>query len=353
MDFKSYNTLYINGQKAAIQPESGESRLYVLSDDAQVAHALYAQLTEHVNFKKAVPVEEFNQLLNEVLDNPQHRVKRCNLALVMLTGGGAFVAQMGKARVLQVREDEIPYDSMGQILDIYSAKARVSNLTDVKPDDYFLLTSAEDFDAKQTRKILTKAGKNDDDKANELIPALRGQAHGSNADEVAAVLLHVNDVSGGASGASLGFLSGIKPKHVGYTILAVAVVGVAAWLFTAKPFGEWSIGGSNDSTSVSTDSPNNQYDIVDERQMIKDSLQRVAQAKAAQDSLKLIQAKNDSINAVKAKEMAAKKAAAAAQAAATQKAAEAAKPESEAEPKAKAEPATEPKPAEPAGAPTE
>lgn len=293
MKFKIFSSQFINSDHDVIIPSDDQSMseypVYMVCDDEIVANALYNYITSNINLDKNVTSEDFNDALDHALNTPEHRVKRCNLALAMYNHGGCFVAQMGKTRVLQVRPttQEIEYDSRAQVLDIYSSKAKVELIKDLKADDYILLCSAENIDEKAIRKTLCNVDKDDHAKIDE-VGRIVGKVKTVGGAVPAVVMNHVEESSGTGASLNLSFLSGFKIKYLGYVLLiaVVALLVVGAVKYLPDFFG-----GKGDTTvdpevSIST-TPSHDADVT----YVKDSLL----IKAEQDSLKRAALKADSI----------------------------------------------------------
>lgn len=252
MNFRLYTPLFLESDVDAVLPGAGNAGgypVYIACDDPIVAGALYSYITTNFDLSKNFTGDNFNEALEEALNQPEHRVKKCNLALAIYNRAGCLVAQMGKSRVIQVSQEtgEIEYDSMAQVLDIYSSKAKVELIRIVKPGDYLLLCSAESFDAKVIRKILTDRDKDDKAKLAGIAEALKAtKTSGGNKPGV--VLSQVEHVQGAGGGKPL--MKGFRAKYLLYLLL-VAVAGAAVWLVMNNPF----VGvGNDESNTVNPDS---------------------------------------------------------------------------------------------------
>ena len=296
MNIKLYSPLFIKSDSDTILPageSAGAQSLFLVCDDDIVAHALYDYIISHFDLNKEFSHEQFNEALEESLNSPEHRVKTCNLALVAYSSAGCFVAQMGKSRVLQVCPEtgDIEYDSRAQVLDIYSSKARVELIKEVRQGDYIMLCSAEDIDAKAMRKVLCNEVKDDNAKMSNIAQAIK-RVKTSSGDSPAVVLNRVEQVNGGA--VSLAFMKKMKIKYFVNALIACVVVAVGMWLLT-NPF------ASNDAqvdTTVPADSlvttkAPNRADTTYVKPPI-DSLAVAAQL----DSLKRVQFQKDSARLV-------------------------------------------------------
>lgn len=316
MKFKIYSPQFINSDHDVIIPCDDQSMseypVYMVCDDEIVATELYNYIVSSIKLDKNVTSEEFNDALDQALNTPEHRVKRCNLAVAIYNHGGCFVAQMGKTRVLQVRPatQEIEYDSRAQVLDIYSSKAKVELIKDLKADDYIMLCSAENIDEKAIRKALCNVDKDDHakiDEVNRLVSKVKTVGGAT----PAVVLNHVEESSGSGASFSLSFLSGFKAKYLGYLLLiavvVLLVVGAVKYLpdmFSGK--GDTMV---NPEVSIST-TPSHDADVtyVKDSLLIKAEQDSLKRAALKADSLKKVQRlKADSIKAAKRRAAAAKK----------------------------------------------
>lgn len=316
MKLKIYSPQFINSDHDVIVPADDQSMseypVYMVCDDSVVASELYNYITSSLDLEKPITGEDFNDALDHALNTPEHRVKRCNLALAVYNRGGCFVAQMGKTRVLQVSmsTQEIEYDSRAQVLDIYSSKAKVELIKEAKPDDYILLCSAENFDEKAVRKVLCQEDKDDHAKISE-IKKLLSNVKTEGGCTPAVVLNHIEQATGSGVSLNFDFLNGFKVKYLLYVLAAVVVVLLVVWGVKALPglFNSDGVSTVNQEVSIST-TPSHDADVTYVRDSLlikaeQDSLKAVA-AKA--DSIKRAQkAKADSIKAVKRRAAAAKK----------------------------------------------
>lgn len=300
MNFRLYTPVFLESDFDVILPGAENANsypVYVACDDSIVAGAIYNYITSNCDLSKNFTSEDFNDALEDALNQPEHRVKKCNLALAVYSHAGCFVAQMGKSRVFQVRPEtrEIEYDSRAQVLDIYSSKAKVELIKDIKPNDYLFLCSAEDVDEKAVRKILCNDQKDDQAKLAEIAQVIKSLKT-SGGNRPGAVLSHVEYVQGGGSGLS--FMSGFKVKYLLYALVFAGVAALGAWLVMTNPFAGM---GSDDNNSINPDSlvttkAPNRADTT----YVKPPVDSLAMA-AELDSLKKMQVTKNSIKMIEKK----------------------------------------------------
>lgn len=126
---------------------NNDANLYITCSHDGVKENLVEEFSRRYNPSRAFSALEANEALDRALKVDGATVKKCNLTLLLLHHGGALAMQTGEGRLVQLRPGErnAAYDSRDQVLDIYSARAKVMQLTDVKRGDLFLLTTAGRF----------------------------------------------------------------------------------------------------------------------------------------------------------------------------------------------------------------
>lgn len=253
MKVKLDTPLYIENGRDVLLPSREQlgydSKVFIACDDEIVARALANYINDEFNLDKAVTDEAFNAALDAALNTKDHRVKRCNLSVAIYNHGGCYVAQMGSSRVLQVRpeEQEIVYDSRSQVLDIYSSKAKVEQISDLQAGDYLLLTTAEMIDYRAIKRILSNPDKDDEQKMNLIADALKTAKTTANVTP-AAILNHIEEVEGRRRGISA---PGAKTmKYLLYLVILAAVAGAAYYFITNNPFA--GMGGDGDDAKIDT-----------------------------------------------------------------------------------------------------
>lgn len=314
MKFRFFSPVYLESNADVVLPSAADAdyttRVFVAGDDPIVAQALYDHITSNIDVNRSVSNDDFNEALDAALNTEGHRVKKCNLAVAIYNSAGCFVAQMGRSRVLQYRpsEQEFLYDSMKQVLDIYSSKAKVEQIRDFAAGDFLLLCTAEGFEPRNLKKILNDEATDDHTKATLIAPLFKSvKTSGGNVP--AMVITHIEACSGSHAAPSIR----VKPAHVLYGLLACAVIALVAWIIAANPFAgliQPADTTVNPDSLVTTKAPH-QADTtfvsapVDSLALKaeQDSIKNAAALKAhVLDSLKAAKAKRD---ALKAKEKAA------------------------------------------------
>lgn len=270
MKVKLDTPLYIENGRDVLLPTREQlgydSQVFIACDDEIVARALADYISDEFNLDKAVTDEAFNAALDAALNTKDHHVKRCNLAMAIYNHGGCYVAQMGSSRVLQVRpeEQEIVYDSRSQVLDIYSSKAKVEQISDLRAGDYLLLTTAEMIDYRAIKRILSDPDKDDELKMNLIADALKTAKTTANVTP-AAILNHIDEVEGRRRGFSVSAPGAKAMKYLLYLVIAAAVAGAAYYLIKNNPFagmGDDSKGEEVDTASMITTKAPSDVDLV-------------------------------------------------------------------------------------------
>ncbi|MBQ0115583.1 MAG: hypothetical protein KBT10_06905 [Bacteroidales bacterium] len=117
-------------------------RLFIVCNDDESARIIITGINNKLsNSSKSITLSDFNEILDEA--EPYFKKQEAfNLALALFQSNGCLVAQMGSSRVLQINtaDQEIKYDSRDQVLDLYSDKAKVFNITDIAQGDVLIIT---------------------------------------------------------------------------------------------------------------------------------------------------------------------------------------------------------------------
>ncbi len=296
MKFTTFSPLYIHSSGDVAFPDRSmnNSSILIVSDDEIVAKALYDYINANFRLDRVFTNENFNEALEAALNTPEHRVRRCNLALAVYNRGGCYVAQMGKSRVFQVRTTtcNVEYDSRAQVLDIYSSKAKVEQIGDLLTDDYLVLCSAEDVDEKAVKKILCKATLDDASKLAELETVVKKTRTSGNCPP-AAIISHIERAKGGKNRKSPPAL--LKSlKYILYALIVAAIAGIVFWLVSSKPFaamGNEEVSMSPEA-SVTDKAPNNaEYSHkIDSAAVIAEE-EALARERLVADSIRAVNAK--------------------------------------------------------------
>ena len=206
-----------------ICPQPGDetfasAKLMVMCDSETMLDSLVEQLSAYVSDDKQITATVFNEALNEALHADGNR-KSCQLALLAFHKGGCLAAQMGNSRIMQVRcdADEAPsveYDSRDQVLDIYSSKAKVELINDIKADDRFAMFASEKLTPSKAARIMSSPTGGDE--AHRVVKLSQMQAEAGCSTCV--VMCHVDGVSG------INPLANIKDLNPKWFILALVLL---------------------------------------------------------------------------------------------------------------------------------
>lgn len=230
--------------------EEKNNFIYILSNNQSLASELYNGIAAAFDSSKRFSTEDFNEIVDQLSSESKAMLKKSDSVLAVYNAAGCFIAQTGKARALQVRPEtqEIVFDSRNLVLDIYSSKAKVCQLTDYAAGDLLLLSSHEDFDAKVVRKVLSDSELSLQGKHEKL-----KQVNGLSSES--SVLIGAINVH---STFSFAFLKKINAKYVGYTLLVALIIAIVAWVVLCNPFRS-SDGGIvvNEDSLVNVNSPHN------------------------------------------------------------------------------------------------
>lgn len=232
MEFKLFVPQYIDNSKDCIIPAAeqagSDDRIFIACSDLIVAQSLSDYITQNFDVTKPVTPENFNDALDFALNTEGHSVKKCDLAFMMFHRGGCLVAQMGDGRALHVRpaDNQIVYDSRNQILDIYSAKAMVQQITDILADDYFIISTLDKFDVRSILKTLSDKTLSDGVKRDAIASATTdAQTHKS----PSIYINHVNEVSGHAALMTLRDLN--WRWYILFIVIFIAIIITAVYSF--------------------------------------------------------------------------------------------------------------------------
>lgn len=239
-----------SADSAVLPTEEKNNFIYILSNNQSLASELYNGIAAAFDSSKRFSTEDFNEIVDQLSSDCKAMLKKSDLVLAVYNAGGCFIAQTGKARALQVRPEsqEIVFDSRNLVLDIYSSKAKVCQLTDYEAGDLLLLSSQEDFDAKEVRKVLSDSELSLQGK-NEKLKQVKGVSL------ACSVLIGAINVQ---NTFSFAFLKKINAKYVGYTLLVALIIAIVAWVVLCNPFRS-SDGGTvvNEDSLVNVNSPHN------------------------------------------------------------------------------------------------
>ncbi len=117
--------------------------LIVMCNDSALGEELQSIVASRLAQTGCITPNEFNDALDKAIRASSRPVRNCDLAFAAFHKKGCLVAQMGTSRILQLRKDNVEYDSRDQVLDIYSSKAKVEQIYDIKPGDYLAISATE------------------------------------------------------------------------------------------------------------------------------------------------------------------------------------------------------------------
>ncbi len=192
---------------------SGEAQLYIACGNPQVKTNMVEQLSARYSASRSFSTLDANEALDNALRVDGSRVKKCDMTLLLLHRGGALAMQMGEGRLLQLRPGErnALYDSRDQVLDIYTSRAKVMPIDDIKAGDSFVLSTGGRFDTSKLLELFRKAkdtGTPDADKLANIIA-------------VPSLMLPVASVEGSAGG-------GLAMNKKWWKVVAWLIAGLAA-----------------------------------------------------------------------------------------------------------------------------
>ena len=206
-----------------IYPQPGDesfasARLMVMCDSEEMLNSLVEQLYPYVSGDKQITATAFNEALDEALHADGNR-KSCQLALLAFHKGGCLAAQMGNSRIMQVRCDaeeasSVEYDSRDQVLDIYSSKAKVELINDLKAGDRFAMFASEKLIPSKAARIMCSPTGGDEPQRLAKLSQMQAEAGNSNC----VVMCHIDEVSG------INPLANIKDLNPRWFILALVLL---------------------------------------------------------------------------------------------------------------------------------
>lgn len=271
--------------------EEKSNFIYILSNDQTLAGEVYNGIASAYNSSKRFTTDDFNEIVDQLTSESKAALKKSDFLLAVYNAGGCFIAQTGKSRALQVRpgSQEIVFDSRNLVLDIYNSKARVCQLTDYVAGDMLLLSSQEDFDAIEVRKVLSNTELPIQSK-NEKLKQVKGLS------AACGVLINAINVQ---NTFSFDFVKKINVKYVGYTLLVAFIVAIVVWVVLCNPFRS-SDGGTvvNEDSLVNVNSP---HDADTSIKVIADTPAVVLQD-TAKKAMGVKAAKNQTVSVPKATE---------------------------------------------------
>lgn len=238
--------LDILGNKAVsdytvLPSDDNSNKLYILSSNQTLASEIYNEIVTSHDLNKHFATEDFNEIIDNLSADSKTGFKKSDFLMVAYNSAGCFVAQTGNTRAIQIRPDEqeVVFDTRNLVLDIYNSKAKVCQLTDYQQGDILLLSSKEEIDASQIRRILSNPAISFNEK-NDKIKESKDLA------KTCYVLINATNVQ---TSFSFDFLKKVKIKYLGYTLLVCIICALVAWLMVSNP-----LKGSDGGTVVDEDS---------------------------------------------------------------------------------------------------
>ncbi len=301
MDFSlSYHFAPQEGSNTYFYPQpdghtqSGSPLLIVACSDIDVGEKLQSLVAARLDTTGNITPNDFNDALDKALSGCNGAaVRKLTLAFAAFHKRGCLVAQMGNSRILQLRRGSIEYDSRDQVLDIYSSKAKVEQLYDIKAGDYLAITLVEKFNA---QKALSSIFNDPDADDGQRLQNFTAAVKGSNATVGETAIVGVEAVTG------MNPLANIRDLNAKWFLLAFALLAaiIGGGLLTFKP-GLLTVAPEQatvtDSTLVSPQEESKQPDTIvpavevniDTAIAVKVDTVRHKPHKADEDSLKVTQ----------------------------------------------------------------
>lgn len=151
-----------------------DDKLFIVGDNDELAQSIIQGINDLLNSKRSISVDELNTIIDELLTQGGPKLATSSLALVLLNRKGALVLQLGKSRVLHVstNANEIAYDSRNHILDTYSSKARIQQISDIQSDDILLITLSDMVDTQALLQMSADADFNNEQFQSSLTTML-------------------------------------------------------------------------------------------------------------------------------------------------------------------------------------
>ena len=216
---------------------SAESKLFITSNDARFAGALAEAVNEKLANRRNIDVEEINSIIDDCLNADGNRDCRLDVAMLLFNRAGCLAVQMGKCRVMHIgaSREEVCYDSRDQVLDIFSNKARVMQITSARHGDFFIATLAQRCDV------------------NEVVKAVKDPQ----GDSPSSIMLRVASASGSSR-------AGVSKRLLLWIVGLAAIIAAGVALYSALPGLLSSLNRGNEVDSLPLASPDS-VDIVTTR----------------------------------------------------------------------------------------
>lgn len=203
--------------------------LIVACSDIAVGEKLQNIVAARLDATGNITPNDFNDALDKALsDCNGAAVRKLTLAFAAFHKRGCLVAQMGNSRILLLRKSGIEYDSRDQVLDIYSSKAKVEQIYDIKAGDYLVISLIEKFNAQKALSSIFNGNDADDE---QRLLNFTSTVRGSNETVGETAIVGVEAVTG------MNPLANICDLNAKWFILAFALLAaiIVGGLLTFKP----------------------------------------------------------------------------------------------------------------------
>ncbi len=210
--------------------------LIVACSDIAVGEKLRYIVATQLDATGNISPNDFNDALDKALsDCNGAAVRKLTLAFAAFHKRGCLVAQMGNSRILLLRKSGIEYDSRDQVLDIYSSKAKVEQIYDIKAGDYLAISLVEKFNA---QKVLSSIFNDTDANDEQRLLNFTSTVKGSNETVDETAIVRVETVAGMNPLANIRDLNA-KWFMLAFALLAAIILGgwfsFKAGLLTTTP----------------------------------------------------------------------------------------------------------------------
>ena len=234
---------------------SAESKLFITSNDARFAGALAEAVNEKLANRRNIDVEEINSIIDDCLNADGNRDCRLDVAMLLFNRAGCLAVQMGKCRVMHIgaSREEVCYDSRDQVLDIFSNKARVMQITSARHGDFFIATLAQRCDVNEVVKAAANADADSEQRADAILHLLKDPQ----GDSPSSIMLRVASASGSSR-------AGVSKRLLLWIVGLAAIIAAGVALYSALPGLLSSLNRGNEVDSLPLASPDS-VDIVTTR----------------------------------------------------------------------------------------
>ncbi|MBR5101579.1 MAG: hypothetical protein IK092_00460 [Muribaculaceae bacterium] len=225
MEIKGYNSYYIENLTDPVLPlgKGLESNVYMVGSKWDFCSSLF----DEINERDDVDFTALNKVLDSTLSDQHLSYRDVNMACAIVEPNAIMTMQMGSTRVLHIRpsKQSVLYDSRQQVLDIYSARAKMQRIDDLKAGDFVLVISSSKIDINSLLAILCDEELSTEDKRVmifELHPPM------SKTPNSATIMLEIAETGGKAT--KINDMN--KKWYVIIAALVAVIVGIS--LFTLR-----------------------------------------------------------------------------------------------------------------------